>query len=129
MESSGFYFHIEDNILMLGCGMHIFTKSALQDFREAVADKQKSRALRSAVEKVLSKGYQVGTRHYKRIPRGFTAASDFEEEYLRYNGLTAVIQMDIPEQLFTPGIIPFVCDHFIRMSPIHEWNATYILKN
>ena len=125
MESSGFYFHLEEKHLMIGCGMHIFPKTQLELFREAIIDKKKKNALKTATQLVLSKGYQLGTRHYKRIPRGFIPTSDFEKEYLLYNGLTARLESDIPDMLFSSDIIEFTHNHFKNMVPIHEW----IMKN
>lgn len=121
MESSGFYFHLEDNILMLGCGMHIFTKPAMAAFREAVVHKKAGPALEKTVDKMLQKGYAIGTKHYKRIPRGFEAGNDFGREFLLYSGLTARIELDIPDILFTPDIIDFVTGHFKAMQPLHDW--------
>ncbi len=128
MESSGFYFHLEENLLMLGCGMHIFPKTNLQHFREAIIHKKKKNDLKKAVKSVLAKGYQMGTRHYKRIPRGFSPASDFEKEYLLYNGLTARLETKIPDTLFSSDIIEFTHNHFKNMAPIHGWIVKNLFK-
>ncbi len=121
MESSGFYFHVEDNHLMLGCGMHIFSKPALLAYREAVVDKKSCASLEQAVHIAKKNGYTIGTRHYKRIPRGFEPANDFQAHHLLYNGLTARIELPVPDVLFSPGIINFVMGHFKKMRIIHQW--------
>ena len=121
MESSGFYFHVENDHLMLGCGMHIFPKTALLAYREAVVDKNSSASLKKAVHAVAKKGYTVGTKHYKRSPRGFKPGNDFQAHHLLYNGLTARIELPVPDILFSPGIINFVVGHFKDMRVIHQW--------
>lgn len=126
MESSGFYFHVEDQRFMLGSGMYMFSKPHLEKYRLAVTDKKKGAALKNAIEALRSNGYEIGTRHYKRVPRGFTAASEFETEYLRYNGLSAKVEIDLPDLFFTPGIVDFAFDHYAAMMPLHRWLTTYI---
>ena len=121
MESSGFYFHLEDNGVMLGCGMHLFTKSALQAFRDAVARKESAKKLEQAVNTVTREGYLLGTKHYKRIPRGFDAHSDLEKEFLLYNGLTARVDLEMDASFFSPGVVDMVTDHFKAMHPLHKW--------
>ncbi len=129
MESSGFYFHLEADLMMIGCGMHILPKARLTSFREAIMDKKKGPALKKAVELVLQNGYEIGTRHYKMIPRGFFPESDFEKEYLLYNGLAASLKSEIPDALFSSEIIEIVLNHFKNMIPIHEWIIKNLLKN
>ena len=126
METSGFYFHIQDNTLMLGCGRHVLSKNALVKFRQTVVNKTAAKKLAPVIDQLVDQGYAIGTRHYKRIPRGFEASDDFEKEYLLYNGLTARIEMELPKAIFTPGIIDLVFEHFKRMSPLHHWLMKYI---
>lgn len=121
MESSGFYFHLEENMLMLGNGMYIFTKPAMEKFRRAVANKKTAGRLEKTIGKVETAGYSIGTKHYKRIPRGFDVTTPFQEEYLLYNGLTARIEQTIPEELFTSAAVDFVMTHFNGMYPLHQW--------
>ena len=70
--------------------------------------------------KVSKNGYTIRGKHYKRIPRRY---DDFHEsaEFLLYNGLTAMYESEIPEELFSKSIIEYVVSHFKKMSPLHEW--------
>lgn len=128
MESSGFYFHLEANRMMIGCGMHLFPKTRLHDFRQAVMDKKKGPDLEKTAEQIRSKGYEIGTRHYKMIPRGFDPESDLEKEYLLYNGLTARLNSNIPDAAFSSDIVEIILTHFKNMAPIHEWIVKNLLK-
>jgi uncharacterized protein (DUF2461 family) len=72
---------------------------------------------------VLEKGYGVGSKTYKRVPRGY----DPEHEYadlLRYSGLTAGVDLGIPAELHTPGLIDFCFDRYRDMTPIADWLRT-----
>ncbi len=125
MESSSFYFHLEDNQLLIGCGMYIFPKPTLQKYRETIMKKKKGSELKSIIKNLLSLGYQIETKHYKRYPRGFEPVSDFHKEYLLYNGLTARFDMALSSIFYTPEIIDFTFDHFKKIMPLHNW----IVKN
>lgn len=126
MESSGFYFHVEDNRMMLGCGLYRFPKSTLHRFREAVIEKKSGNALEKVLDKISLNGYSIFTKHYKRLPRGFKASSEFEEELLRYNGLTARIDVDLTDDFYTSKIIDAAFSHFKEMFPLHKWIMNHL---
>ncbi|MFC1828684.1 DUF2461 domain-containing protein, partial [Thermodesulfobacteriota bacterium] len=120
MECSGFYFHIGDGKLMLGVGIHTFSRELLNLYREAVVDKDLSPKLRKTVNKVLKEGYVIGGKHYKRTPRGYDAGHK-QAEFLLHNGLFAMIENDIPDALFSPQVIDHAFLHYKKMFPLHEW--------
>ena len=121
MESSGFYFHLEGDMMMLGCGLYIFPKPIMQKFRETLMDKKKGKELQKITEAFVSEGYAMGTKHYKKIPKEFSPSSDFEKEYLLYNGLSAFMEFPIPDLLFSSEIVEFTRCHFEKMNPLHRW--------
>ena len=57
MECSGFYFHQGDGKLMLGTGIHLFSKELLKLFRDPVTEKKRALSLGAAVNKISEKGY------------------------------------------------------------------------
>ena len=123
-ENSGFYFHLEPARLMLAGGLHVFPWPLLDTYRDAVVDPDHGPALVRAIEKVTASGpYQVGGRHYKRTPRGYDPEHE-NAEYLRYNGLWASIENDVPEELFTEECVDYCLARFRDMAPIHEWLRT-----
>ncbi len=126
MESSSFYFHLEDNQLLIGCGMYIFPKITLQKYREAIMDKKKSNQLASIIKNIRSNEYQIETRHYTRTPRGVEPVTDFQKDYLLYNGLTARFDMPLSASFFTPEIIDFTFDHYKKIKPLHDWIVNYL---
>ena len=120
MECPGFYFHIGDGKLMLGTGIHIFSKELLKLYRDAVSHKKRALSLDKAVNEVSKKGYMVVGKHYKRFPRGYDA-SHGQGEFLLYNGLTAMIEEDIPGEFYSPSILGYAFSHYNNMYPIHGW--------
>ncbi|MBW2324411.1 MAG: DUF2461 domain-containing protein [Deltaproteobacteria bacterium] len=116
----GFYFHLEDRRLMLGTGIHMFPGALLKLYRQAVVDGKNGPQLEKKITAVAKKGYSIVGQHYKRVPRGFDA-SHKNAEYLKYNGLTAMIEGDLPEELFSKKIVGYAFTHFKNMSPLHDW--------
>ena len=120
MECSGFYFHFGDGKLMLGAGIHCFTPELLKLYREAVVDKKNGPLLTKAVNQVSKKGYIIGVKHYKRVPRDYDANHE-RAQFLLYNGLTAMIEEKIPKEFNSPSIVEYAFAHFKNMSPLHQW--------
>ena len=120
MESSGYYFHLSPPTLMLGVGMYCFPKDMMKVYREAVVHPVKGKKLKEAVDKVAAKGYEIGVKHYKRVPRGFDAQHE-NAELLLFNGLTAHIEMDIPDEFCSEKILEFAFKRYKEMSPIQKW--------
>jgi hypothetical protein len=72
MEGSGYYFHLEPPILLLGGGMYVFSKPILARYRRAVADAGYGPELAAIVGKIARRpGFTINGSSYKRIPAGF----------------------------------------------------------
>ena len=119
MECPGFYFHLEPPNLMLGGGIHIFSKQLLEEFRRSVVHPKHGMKLAGAVAKV-AKSLNIGRQHYKRVPRGYDPDHPFAQ-FLLFNGLTAWTETKIPDVLSTPEIVDYSYDAFKKMLPIHSW--------
>ena len=123
-ENSGFYFHLEQSRLMLAAGIHVFPRPLLDVYRDAVVDPQHGPALVRAVEEITSRGaYEIGGRYYKRVPRGYDPGHE-NAAYLVHNGLSASIEGDVPEELFTEQCLDYCFERFEDMAPIHRWLRT-----
>jgi hypothetical protein len=121
MECPGYYLHLEPPQLMLGVGIHCFSKPLLEEYRESVVDPKHGRSLAKALEQVQRKGeYSIGVKHYKRTPRGYD--SDHENaELLLYNGLAGAFTTDIPDEVYTEKLIDYCFQKYKDMSPIQKW--------
>ena len=120
-ESSGYYFHLEPPNILLGVGLHTFSKPLLKAYREAVIDPVVGPKLVKAVQKVSQKGgYKLGGEHYKRVPRGYDPDHP-NAELLRYNGLTAGSEVPIPEEFYSGSLLDYSYQRYIDMYPIQHW--------
>jgi uncharacterized protein (TIGR02453 family) len=119
MECPGFYFHLEPPNLMLGGGIHSFSKPLLEEYRKSVVHPVHGPDLDEAIRKV-GKKFNIGVPHYKRVPRGFDPDHEFAE-YLKFAGLTASVQVPIPDELHSGKIIGYCYKLFKGMEPIHAW--------
>ena len=120
MECSGFYFHFGDGKMMLGTGMHMFSPEHLKAYREAVVDEKLGKKLAKAAESVSGKGYLIGVKHYKRVPRGLDPGHE-RADFLLHKGLTAMKEEKVPNAFFSSAIIDYAFSSFKDMSPIHQW--------
>lgn len=120
MNNPGFYFHLEPKKLMLFAGMHEFSKDRLGIYRNAVVDSENLKELES-IKKEIIKGssYELGGRHYKRIPRGYESHEN--NQFLLHNGLYAYCESDIPEELFSAALVEYCFKRFEHMQPLHNW--------
>ena len=120
-ESSGYYFHLEPPNILLGVGIHMFSKNLLKAYREAVVDPVAGPELVKAVQEVSQKGeYNLDGEHYKRVPRGYDPKHP-NAELLRYNGLTAGEEVPIPEEFYSAALLDYSYQRYAEMYPIQHW--------
>jgi hypothetical protein len=113
---------------MLAVGIHCFSKPILERYRDAVVDPDQGPALAKTLSSVRKKGiYEIGTKHYKQIPRGYDKSHP-NAELLLFNGLTAAFSTPIPEELYSPRIVDYAFDKFRDMSPVVEWLLDMITR-
>ncbi len=121
MECPGFYFHVEPPILLLGAGMYMFPNWLMDRYRHAVVHPRHGRELAKIIRAINKGGkFELGGKHYKRIPAGFPS-SHFNAELLLYNGLHASWEADIPEEFFTPRLVEYCLEKFAPLAPLHRW--------
>lgn len=120
MDCPGFYFHLEPPNILLGVGIHCFSKPLMEAYREAAVDDAHGKSLKKAVEEVKQKGYDIGVKGYKRTPRGYDSAHP-NADLLLHNGLTAAYASPIPDQLYSREIVDYCFERFEQMAPIEKW--------
>jgi uncharacterized protein (TIGR02453 family) len=119
-DSSGFWFRLTPDQLMLGTGMHGFAPEALARYRAAVLDARKGAALAATVAKLRKAGYEVGTEAYKKTPAGVPADHP-RAALLRHGGLHAGWQGKHPAPLGTAKFVDFAAKHYAAVAPLHRW--------
>jgi len=121
MENSGYYFHLEPPNLMLGTGIHRFSKTLLKAYRDSVVDPEFGLELEKAIENTTQRGqYSIGGEHYKRVPRGYDP-EDERAGLLLFNGLYAGVETEIPIELYSDKILNYCLEVYRDMIPIHNW--------
>jgi hypothetical protein len=119
-RSSGFFFRLTPNRLILGAGIHNFAPPARGRYREAVLDSKRGGPLSRLVRSLRDDGYDVGNESYKKVPAG--VPSDHPRAALmRHTGLHAMWEGKHSPALRSPGFVDFVADHFAAVAPIHRW--------
>lgn len=121
MESAGFYFHLEPPIMMLGGGFYMFTDRQLERFRKAVVDPKRGKQL-SAILKSISnlKGYELGGKHYKRIPAGYDPRHP-NAEFLLYKGFYVGMETAIPKEFYSGRLVDYCFEKYQPFGPLLKW--------
>jgi len=120
-DSSGYYFHPEPSSIMLGAGLHTFSKNLLGAYREAMVDPVTGPAIVEAVQEVSVRGgYQLGGEHYNRAPRGYDLDHP-HAELLRYNGLTEGRELQISEDFYSAAFLDYSYHKYDEMYIILHW--------
>jgi uncharacterized protein (TIGR02453 family) len=121
MEGAGFYFHLEPPDLMVGGGMYMFSDRQILRFRKAAVDKKLGKELAAVVKDLAAiPGFELGGKHYKRIPAGFDASHP-NAPLLLHNGLYAGYEEPIPPEFYTPAIVEYSFEKFRTTLPLHRW--------
>ena len=119
-DHPGYYFHFEPGNLMLGAGIHGFSKPLLKAYRDAVVDPELGPMLVKAMKSVTDKDYGVGEKTYKRTPRGYDPNHKLAE-LLLYSGLTTGTDLGIPVELHSVDLVAYCFQRFQDMAPIVDW--------
>jgi uncharacterized protein (TIGR02453 family) len=115
----GYWFRLTAQRLLLGAGKHHFG-AGLPEYRDAVADPERGEALRRAVEEVRAAGYEVGGRHYKRVPAGYDVPPE-REELLLHDGLYAYADLAVPADAHTGAFPGFCAERWRALKPVQDW--------
>jgi len=86
LQSSSFYLHFSPDELFVSVGVRWFEKPMLEAYREYLKDSQKRQELNDLLHLLMSKGYEVIEKGYKRYPRGINPEMMFSHLFL-YKGM------------------------------------------
>jgi uncharacterized protein (TIGR02453 family) len=126
MECPGFYFHLEPTKLFLGAGIYMFSPKMIGRFRKAVVDPEFGPQLSDIIRKVnKAKGFQVGEKHYKRIPSGFDAQHP-NAALLLYNGLHVWWETSLPDEIYSEKLVRYCWEKYRPYLPLHQWLVSLI---
>ena len=123
MESPGFYLHFQKDKLMLGGGIHAFTRDQLPRFREAVDDRKRGRELKRIFEKgarAFPDCRAMGMEDYKRVPRGYPQDHP-RADLLRMKGAVLGEEGPLPAALFSARLLDYAYRRYEKMKGLHDW--------
>ncbi len=120
MECSGFYFHVEPDYFSLGAGQYMFTNDLLKKYRRVVYDPDNAKELETILKKLKKKGFGLGGKTFKRVPKGFDAEYPYSD-YLLYNGIYVYEEHSDLKKLEKEKAVDFTYKKFVEMLPLHQW--------
>ena len=120
MECSGFYFHVEPDYFFLGAGQYMFADELLKKYRRVVYNPDKAKELDTIVKKLKKKGFELGGKTFKRVPKGFDAEYPYAD-YLLYGGIYAYEERFDLKKLEKENAVDFAYKKFVEMLPLHQW--------
>ena len=120
LECPGFYLQIDKDKIFIGSGLYMFSTDIRDNFRRAVVDEKKGDELAEIVAILQKQGFQLGGKHYKKVPRGFDKDHK-NAEFLLYNGFWAGKEFPIVEEFYSEDFIDWCFEHFLKMFDLHKW--------
>jgi hypothetical protein len=120
MDCPGYYFHAEPGNIFLGSGQYMFSDELLKKYREVIYNIEKVKELDSIIKKLKKKGYRVGGKTFKKVPKGFDPEYPYSE-YLLYNGIYLYEEFKDINQFKNEDMIKFSFRKFKEMLPLHQW--------
>jgi len=126
MECPGFYFQLEPAKLFLGAGIYMFSPKMLSRFRRAVVEPDFGAQLTNIILNITkAKDFQVGGKHYKRIPSGFEAQHP-NADLLLHNGLHVWWETPIPDEIYSNDLVQYCWKKYRPYLPLHQWLTSLI---
>ncbi len=120
-DTPGFFFRMFEKTMILGAGMHQFSKEHLEVYRQAVLDPKKGKALVNALDKVKKAGgYVIGAPTRKTVPRGYDASHE-RASLLLHEGLWAAYEGPVPKEAQSAAFVDFCVGHFQAVWPVSQW--------
>jgi uncharacterized protein (TIGR02453 family) len=119
MESSAFYLHFDAVHLLIATGMRRFRPSVLAGYRAYITSERRRSELNAILETLISKGYKVPEKRYKRFPAGFDRSMPLAELSL-YDCMYA--STETTASLITKdAFIDTLYAHYNAMLPLQQW--------
>ena len=123
-DCPGFWFQLTPDRVWMGVGMHGLQGEVLDAYRQSVIHPRSAKALLKAFETVEAKGYEMGEKTRKLMPKGFPTDGP-AAEYLLYESLHAMKELPA-EAAKAPDFADVCARHYKAMWPIGQWLLTEV---
>lgn len=128
MECPGFYFHLEPAKLFLGAGIYTLSPKMIGRYRKAVVDPEFGPKLSEIIHEINKvKDFQLGEKHYKRIPSGFDPKHP-NASFLLYNGLHVWQESSLPDEIYSEKLVQYCWKKYRLCLPLHQWLVSLISR-
>ncbi len=124
MESSGIYFHVDPKNYFIATGMYQFTKEQQKLYREVASLENNAVELNEIITKLKKKGFNIGGKSFKQVPRGYDKEDTFAE-LLLHSGVYAYKESTV-EDLKNQDMIKFTLKIFKQLKPLHDWLINHL---
>lgn len=114
-------FGLEPERVVLGVGVMVFDKPALDTYRQRV-DGPDGAVLATAVEQLRADGIRIGEPELKRVPAGYDPAHP-RADLLRRKGLSAWTDFSDPLVATRPDWLDTCLAGFGQLRPVYDWLA------
>lgn len=118
-EAPGFYVMLRPERIMVGVGLYRFSKQMLDRYRAAVTEEGSGDEFHKIFFDLQRQGYDTGTKHYKRVPRGFEDDQK-NAEYLKYNSIHAGIDLE-DVKMDSEKLLQAIVSECKKLSKLHRW--------
>ena len=125
MESSAFYMHFDPRHTLVAGGMRRFKPYLLAAYRRYIGLQKHRRELKNILDVLVSKGYCIPERRYKRFPAGFDDMMP-DAELSLYDCMFAYIECDAAF-ITNESFIDKLYTHYEAMLPLQQWLYEMVL--
>ncbi len=117
---AAFMLSVEAEDLICGVGKMGFEKAQLASYRERLSGSSAARELQQLLDALRENGARISDYDLARPPAGTDKAHPFPD-LLRYKGLAAWRDLDVPEGLASPYADKIILSEFKTLWPLYDW--------
>lgn len=126
-EDPGFYLMIKPDEVLVGVGLYKFSKHMLDQYREAITEDMSGQQFTQIIHELQKNGYEIGNKHYKRVPRGYDE-DDLNSEFLKYNALHA--GKTLPGiKMTSKDLLKHISSEAQELKKLHRWLVDEVAMN
>ena len=83
-------------------------------------DDENGAELSRVIDTMVSKGYAVKGKHYKRVPHSYDKDHP-RADLLLHNSLYISYTAPLPKEISSPDLVEHCINEFKKMQPLNEW--------
>ena len=121
LGNPGYYLQLDKSSILIGGGLYSLPNDIVKTYRDAISDSKKGTKIARILKKITKNpSYQLGGKHYKRVPRGYDSENP-NVDLLLHNGLYIYYEGPIPKEVYSRDFLDYSYGIFKDMLPLHNW--------